>query len=537
MNAPEIVPVPALAITPSKPSAVEWLSGRSRPNPDVKPIVLVPSTHTTITASSEKLFGVIGPKKVLFNRGGTLAQLIHQDGRPIIQTVDPATAASLFEQHVEFKKQKRSHDILFVETTNINESTAKLYLKSAACRELLPTLRGVVSCPLLVERDGRIHQVDSGYDPTTGFYVANHVTVPELPLEKAVENLNYILEEYWFKTDSDKARSFASMLTPALKFGGFITESIPIEVAEANMSQAGKSYRQQVVAAIYRERMGVVTNKTDGVGGPESTFQKHLSDGRAFIQFDNLRGKLDSQLLESFITAKGSFPVRIAFHPDILVDPSKHAIYISSNGFESTKDLANRSSIVRIIKRENHNFRSYDGLDLVEHVFSNISYLASVYAVVKHWHAAGKPRTLETRHDFKQWCQICDWIVINVFKLPGLMEGHQEAKERASNPNLSFFRNLAVKLEAAHRLDQAMTASNIAEFCQDEEVVIIGLAEARQDEATARRIQVGKLMKAVLGDADERSWEGFRVVRTTVPNTPGAVNPEPLTAYLISRVE
>ena len=48
---------------------------------------------------------------------------------------------------------------------------------------------------------------------------------------------------------------------------------------------------------------------------------------------------------------------------------------------------------------------------------------------------------------------------------------------------------------------------------------------------------MGKLMKMVLGDGDERSWEGFRVVRATVPNMPGAVNPEPLAAYIISRVE
>jgi hypothetical protein len=41
------------------------------------------------------------------------------------------------------------------------------------------------------------------------------------------------------------------------------------------------------------------------------TFSDHLVKGRVFVQFDNVRGKLDSQYLESFLTAEGTFPARI----------------------------------------------------------------------------------------------------------------------------------------------------------------------------------------------------------------------------------
>ena len=40
----------------------------------------------------------------------------------------------------------------------------------------------------------------------------------------------------------------------------------------------------------------------------EELFSDHLVKGRVFIQFDNVRGKLDSQYLESFLTAEGTFP-------------------------------------------------------------------------------------------------------------------------------------------------------------------------------------------------------------------------------------
>lgn len=513
-----------------------FLRRPARPEPEPKPVVMVPSGGITVTMSAESLFRAIGPKHQLFHRGGAVVQLTQEDGRLIIKAVDPASATSLFEKHVEFRQQRRVSTTVVHEATVINETTAKIYLKAEACQTLLPALNGVVNCPLLVERNGELHQVNSGYDPATKLYVANTVTVPVIAVEEAVENLNSLLIDFRFKTEADRSRALASFLTPALKFGGFITGPVPVEVAEANLSQSGKSYRQQLVAAVYRERMAVVTKKAHGVGGMEETFQKHLLDGCGFIQFDNVRGKLDSQLVEAFMTSRGGFPVRIAFHPEVAVDPSKHVLFISSNGFESTKDLANRSLIVRIIKREGCNFPLHDGLDLVEFVFNNhVRFLASVYAVIRHWHRAGKPRTAETRHDFKEWCQVCDWIISNVFDAAALMDGHEEAKLRVSNPNLTFFRNLAVKLEDAERLGEGLTASNIAEFCADEDVELPNLGEKGRDDAQTRRTHVGRIMKAILDGADQRNWEGYRVVR--VETVVGDCNGDGRGRYRITKVE
>ena len=94
----------------------------------------------------------------------------------------------------------------------------------------------------------------------------------------------------------------------------------------------------------------------------EETFNEHLIKGKVFIQFDNLRGKLDSQYLESFLTADGSITARVPYHGNVLIDPSKFIVFISSNGFEATKDLANRASIIRIRKRENHHYDTFHGI-------------------------------------------------------------------------------------------------------------------------------------------------------------------------------
>jgi hypothetical protein len=64
--------------------------------------------------------------------------------------------------------------------------------------------------------------------------------------------------------------------------------------------------------------------------------------------------------------------------------------------------------------------------------------MGSVFAVVQERHRQGKPKTTETRHDFREWCQTLDWIVQNIFHEAALMDGHEAAKERAANPISAF---------------------------------------------------------------------------------------------------
>jgi hypothetical protein len=535
-----------IATPPKQPAVAPTFKIRRPDDPPeeptrvILPSVRVPKDGMSISRSAHELFTVIATKQDLFYRGGLVVRLICENGQAAVEPLSDEAAQSCFEKYVRFTKRKLIVDMWLETDVNISKAIAQQYLASDECRQLLPRLTGVVNCPVLVERAGAIHQINSGFDPATGLYVTNQGVVEELGLDEAVGRLNFLLAEFDFKTPADKSRALMSLLTPALKFGGFIQGPIPIEVAEANESQSGKSYRQQVVAAVYREKLGVVTRRSGGVGSMEETFQSQLVNGKAFIQFDNVRGKLDSQLVEAFITANGPFATRIPYRGSVEVDPSKHIIFISSNGFESTKDLANRSCIVRINKRPNHNYPLNNGKDLATHVFeNNTRYLAAVFAVVRHWYAAGKQRTADTRHDLREWCQVGDWIVVNVFKSAALMDGHDEAKQRASNSSLVFFRSLAVKLEAEGRLDVQLTATNIADFCEEADIVIPNLSEANRLDPKHRRTQVGKLMKAVLEGAGEcgRVWEGFRVVaaEANVPDAEG--QPDTRKYYTVTKVE
>jgi hypothetical protein len=519
-------------------AALEFLRQEGGEEGQADPVanVTIPGGPVTITESAEALFAAIGPRKQLFFRGGVVVELVNEGEGYTVQVLDAVAAQSRFEKYVRFSKNTRVGNLNMPTPTTISETTAKQYLKSEACRNLLPKLNGVLHCPLLVEKDGRLHRVDQGYDDETGFFVASAQRTETVQVVEAVELLSGLLNDFDFVTPGDRSRAIASLLTPALKLGGLIKGPVPVDVAEANASQSGKTYRQRMVAALYNQRQAVVTKKAGGVGSMEEIFSDHLVKGRVFIQFDNVRGKLDSQYLESFLTAEGTFPARIPYHGTITVDPSKFIVFISSNGFEATKNLTNRASIIRIRKRENYQYRTLAGKDLLQLIFEwQAILMGSVFAVVEEWHRQGKPKTSETHHDFREWCQSLDWIVQHIFHGAPLMNGHEAAKQRAANPNLSFLRVVAIKLNERHRLDQQLSASEIAEICLEEDIEIPGLGAETQTVEQGPQ-QIGKIMGGLFKDAAEVLFDEFRVVRQQERGRNEAGNIQTLNRYTFSLV-
>jgi len=384
---------------------------------------------------------------------------------------------SRFEDYAQFVKLVRAEDGDWQSVpVTLKEQDAKLLLETRHRKAELDTIQGIMQFPLLVERDHQLVLLQNGYDRQSGLFITNPAPVAEVSLATAVQSLRALLDDYSFQSDGDFSRALASFLTPALKFGGFINGPIPIDVGEADESQAGKSFRQTLVPALYNHRMTILTVSRGGVGSLDERLYEALIRGKSFIQIDNVRGKLDSQVLESLVTAHGEFSSRAAFIRNTPVDCSKAMLFVSSNGFMTTPDLANRSSIIRLRRQPGHIWRTYAGLDLRQHIQAHLAdYQGAVMAVIRQWHAQGKPRTEETRHSFQDWCQILDWIVQNVLMEAPLLDGHESAKLRCTNPHLSFIRQVALAVEATGRLETPFSASNIVELCEQQDIQIPGL--------------------------------------------------------------
>jgi hypothetical protein len=492
--------------------AFQTPENESTPSSRLERFIILPGGNITITRSATELFTILAPTHRVFSRGKAVVTLYRNiTGTWVLEPLRPSAARSFFESFAKFVAWRTGKDgAPVLKPVIIPEETARAFLDCAAAADLLPTINGLVNCPIITEVDGSLKVCGPGFNPETGLLVQGGKMPPTVNLQEAVTELRSLVSGFSFQSPSDEARAIAAFITPALKMGNLIRSSVPADIAEADQSQSGKTYRQKMSAAIYGEEPALVPLKRGGVGSTDESLFEKLVNGRPFIQFDNYRGTLDSPALEAFLTATGSFPCRIAHCREIEVDPSRFFILMTSNGVETTRDLANRSSFVRIFKRKNVQFPDTLGMVRERQPY----YLGCVFAVVRAWHELGKLHTAETRHDFREWSQTLDWIVQEIFGLSPLMDGHVAAQERVSNPALTFLRRIALEAERTDTLDTPLMASQIFQLAEDADIQIPGLRdEDRHNDDKAKKI-IGIKMASVFKESQAIELDGFSVVRT-----------------------
>jgi hypothetical protein len=184
---------------------------------------------------------------------------------------------------------------------------------------------------------------------------------------------------------------------------------------------------------------------------------------------------------------------------------------LTSNGVEATCDLANRMLVVNILKQsQDYVFREFQEGNLLQHVEARQPFwLGCVHAVVKAWHAAGKPK-LRTSHSFHEWIGTTDWIVQRVFGLPPLLAGHDGTVARVADAGLTWLRAIA---PAASRsfAEREVSASALAELAEDEGLPVPRTEPGAPVEVVAR--QLGRLMGKAFAHSSELKFDSVTVRR------------------------
>jgi hypothetical protein len=471
-------------------------------------VIVLPSGAVSISETARVIFQRIAPSWILFWRGGAVVELVEMDGVSGLEVLKPDKFRSDAEKLGQlYAWRSAGKGDAALKPAKMSLDDAKAILAASEAREFLPAVASVLRCPVLTETEsGDVAILGRGYHPEQGgLLIVAGDTPPQVPVSEAATSLRWLVEEFDFQTEPDRSRALAAFITPALRLGGFIHGNIPIDCAEADKSQAGKGHRLEMVCTLFNETSYFVTAKVGGVGSVDESFQSALISARPFICLDNFRGRMDSQHLEAFLTCPGLFPARIPHKGEALVDPKRFILQLTSNGLETTRDLANRASICRIRKRDGFTYR--DTLGEIQR--RQPYFLGCVFAVIAEWIANGKPRTKDTRHDFREWSQPLDWIIQNILDCAPLLDGHEAAQERTSNPALSWLRRVALAVAAENRLGVPLIASELVEVCELRAVEIPGKLT---DEGCAMR-QVGSLCKQVFREGDTVDVDGFTVTR------------------------
>lgn len=508
---PEAQPLEVLPETPARSTCDrEPEPGSTAPRASaVLGALVLPSGPVSISESARAIFSLIAPSQTMFWRGGALVELTHIDGVASLDLVGPEgfrTRVERFGPLLAWRSGGNGEPVLKPARMSRDDATA--ILASLEARELLPPVASVLLCPVIIESaPGEVSILGRGYHAENGgmLILAGEV-VPQMPVKEAAAALQWLVAEFDFQTPGDRSRALAALITPALRLGGFLRGSVPIDVAEADQSQAGKGFRHNLVATLYGEKAYFVSSKQGGVGSVDESFAAALISGRPFICLDNFRGRMASENLESFLTCPSMFAARIPHRGEVLLDPKRFLLQMSSNGLEATRDLANRASICRIRKRPGFVYR--DTLGELERRQSH--FLGAVFAVVAEWIAAGKPRSEDRRHDFREWAQTLDWICRELLEAAPLMDDHEAAQERASNPALTWLRAVALVVAKEGRFGEALIASELVELAELAGIDMPGAHGADHDRA---KRQAGILMRRLFQDGEQLSIDGFEVRR------------------------
>ncbi len=91
------------------------------------------------------------------------------------------------------------------------------------------------------------------------------------------------------------------------------------------------------------------------------------------------------------------------------------------------------------------------------------------------------------------------------------MDGHQQAQERVSNPQLVWLRTVVLAIAETGELNRQLTATDLQRICESADIVIPGL-RAEADEDRAKRV-IGTIMGKLFGNRDELDVDGFTVLR------------------------
>ena len=512
-SAPEITERRAAAGRSGSPP-----EGSSQGAGDSLRTVFLPGGPATITQSAVMLGRLLAETGKYYSRGGTVVTVgTDDDGLPVLEPLRPAALASVFESVAKLMEYTKEKGQFVPQEAISSEQDAKLIQQCISFRQLLPPIHLLSRCPVMIERDGELVQI-SGYDRDSGI-LAFGEPAQDVPADEAVSLLSDMLADFRFATPADRARALAAIITPALVFGDLLGGRAPVDLGEADASQSGKGYRNKLTAAIYNHTVRTVTQKKGGVGSLEETFCTALIRGCNFISLDNVRGVIDCPAIESFLT-EDTFLARAPHLAAVEIDPRRVVLQLTSNKADITTDLANRSSCVRILKQpESYRFRGYGEGDVLNHVRANQpSYLGAVFAVVKAWHATGKPRTGATGHDFRPWASALDWIVQNILKAGPLLAGHRDTQARMATPVLNWLRDVSLAVRCSGHMGLWLRASGLADIIAEiPDVELPGRPEGSDlaDEPARKKVHqaIGRRMAQCFGSDGLRVIDGFQIER------------------------
>jgi len=341
---------------------------------------------------------------------------ILNDTRTALERISPGTLRTWIENHtlcfryahvgVGLPPAKK------FETMSLD--LARTLLESHQFLEWLPPVDLVHAVSLPVMRASKkIELLPKGYDAESRIFTSEGIIyATNMPLAEAVKILDDLLSEFPF-ADAGRSKSvqLAYMLT-VFAHGLLPKKTVrPCFIIIANAEGAGKTLLGKIGVIVVLGR-----DTVQPLSGDEEEIRKRLlasvMAGDPVVFLDNLKGHLSSPSLEAFLTSD-TWQDRVLGKSQSFSGEKLSTTVITGNGLGVSPDMRRRSLFVELFLQDlKAELRTLKRPLEVDDLFKmRPQILAALWAMVREWDKAGRPRPKNTHASFIKWSHVIGGIL------------------------------------------------------------------------------------------------------------------------------
>ena len=394
---------------------------------DHRPKVQLPGNDRLLSDFAAELATKLRDKG-LYQRGGYVVVVKRQFNQrlgifePVLEVVTSQMLRTLVERHLTCYREHvstKGNTINYGQT--MTDQDAKGVLASVQFLEQLKPVERFATTRLPIIRrgksedaDGTIELLEEGYDEASATLTISTCDYDlEMPFNEAKAAIDDLLAEFSFADDGGRSRAVLIAAMVGQYVDGLLPPGSrrPMPSVLANAEGAGKTLAIDCCLI-------PVHGNSDLTGGfkDEAEMNKlilaNVLAGKSYLFFDNCKGYLSSPALEAFISAS-HWEGRILGQSKKARGENNTTVFISGNGCTFSPDLRRRGLFAELIMpvefAEDRQFKRV--LDASELLRLRPQILAALWAFLREWCEAGRPRASRAHGSFPRWAEVVSGIV------------------------------------------------------------------------------------------------------------------------------
>lgn len=347
----------------------------------------------------------------LFQQGGRLVRCTDVDHGKVIAEVPDKTLRAMLGKRAHFvrvfdRKEGRVEEHAGPAPTWVSESMVALP------RQDLPFLESIVAAPFF-SPDGQL-VTEAGYHAESRCWLEEHgCKVEDVSLEDARAVLADWLTDFCFEEGFDRTNAIALALLPFVR--RMIQGPTPGHLIEASTPGSGKGLLAKILVLPFLNTAPNATPFADGEDERRKSLMAALIAGRAVTLIDNLKGKVDSPVLEGVLTSD-VWQDRLLGVTGTAYAANKTAWVFTGNNADLSLDMARRCLRIRLdqgVERPYEQSRAYVHADIEEWTRENRGRIISaLVALVRNWIESAKPKPDKLLGSFESWSRVVGGILV-----------------------------------------------------------------------------------------------------------------------------